>query len=75
MVLSRANKSVRLFRHVVESLAAGAQPDATMIDEVGYLVRTTAVYGSGKFGAADRANWATAPNSPAPSSRKCWLSG
>ena len=61
MVLSRANKSVRLFRHVVESLAAGAQPDATMIDEVGYLVRTTAVYGSGKFGAADRANWATRP--------------
>ena len=61
MVLSRANKSVRLFKHVVDQLAAGAQPDATMIDEVGYLVRTTAVYGSGKFGAADRVNWATRP--------------
>ena len=61
MVLSRANKSVRLFRHVVESLAAGRQPDEAMIDEVGYLVRTTAVYGSGKFGAADRVNWASRP--------------
>ena len=61
MVLSRANKSVRLFRHVVESLAAGRQPDEAMMDEVGYLVRTTAVYGSGKFGAADRVNWAGRP--------------
>ena len=61
MVLSRANKSVRLFRHVVESLAAGRQPDEAMIDKVGYLVRTTAVYGSGKFGAADRVNWASRP--------------
>ena len=61
MVLSRANKSVRLFRHVVESLAAGRQPDEAMMDEVGYLVRTTAVYGSGKFGAADRVHWAGRP--------------
>ena len=61
MVLSRANKSVRLFSHVVESLARGDQPDAGMIDEVGYLVRTTAVYGSGKFGAADRTRWAGRP--------------
>ena len=61
MVLSRANKSVRLFKHVVEALARGDQPDEAMIDDVGYLVRTTAVYGSGKFGAADRANWAERP--------------
>ena len=61
MVLSRANKSVRLFRHVVESLAAGRQPDEAMMDEVGYLLRTTAVYGSGKFGAADRVKWAGRP--------------
>ncbi|ASJ70608.1 hypothetical protein [Granulosicoccus antarcticus] len=52
--LSRANRSVRLWAHVVERLAAGEQPDAEQIDEVGYLIRTTAVYGSGKFGAADR---------------------
>lgn len=52
--LSRANRSVRLWDHVVDSLAAGQQPEQSKIDEVGYLMRTTAVYGSGKFGAADR---------------------
>ena len=52
--LSRANRSVRLWTHVVDRLAAGQQPNAGMIAEVGYLMRTTAVYGSGKFGAADR---------------------
>ncbi len=51
--LSRANRSVRLWDHVVERLAAGRQPDRNMIESVGYLMRTTAVYGSGKFGAAD----------------------
>lgn len=55
LVLSRANKSVRLFAHVTESLRAGRQPDTQMIREVGYLMRTTAVYGNGKFGIADRA--------------------
>ena len=55
LTLSRANRSVRLFEEVVAELAAGRQPDAGRIDEVGYLMRTTAVYGSGKFGAADRA--------------------
>ena len=53
--LSRANRSVRVFNHTVERLAAGAQPDARMLRETGYLMRTTAVYGAGKFGAADRA--------------------
>ena len=53
-VLSRANRSVRLFNHTVERLAEGLQPDAPMVDAVGYLMRTTAVYGSGKFGLADR---------------------
>jgi len=52
--LSRANRSVRLFSHVVDRLAEGHQPDVAEIDAVGYLMRTTAVYGSGKFGAADR---------------------
>ncbi|MEM7303825.1 MAG: hypothetical protein AAF468_22340 [Pseudomonadota bacterium] len=56
--LSRANRSVRLFNHVVEALSRGEQPDQSMIDGVGYLMRTTAVYGSGKFGAADRSKWA-----------------
>jgi len=52
--LGRANRSVRLWAHVVESLAAGRQPEPDRIEAVGYLMRTTAVYGSGKFGAADR---------------------
>jgi hypothetical protein len=52
--LSRANRSVRLFNHTIERLAAGRQPDREDIERVGYLMRTTAVYGSGKFGAADR---------------------
>lgn len=52
--LSRANRSVRLFAHVIERLASGRQPDPTEMATVGYLMRTTAVYGSGKFGAADR---------------------
>lgn len=52
--LSRANRSVRLWQHVIENLAAGKQPDREQLESVGYLVRTTAVYGSGKFGAADR---------------------
>ena len=52
--LSRANRSVRLFDYVVDCLAKGIQPEAQKIESVGYLMRTTAVYGSGKFGAADR---------------------
>ncbi len=52
--LSRANRSVRLWEHVVDRLATGRQPDPKQVYEVGYLMRTTAVYGSGKFGAADR---------------------
>lgn len=54
LVLSRANKSQRLFAHVIEKLRAGEQPDACMVDRIGYLMRTTAVYGNGKFGFADR---------------------
>lgn len=54
LTLSRANRSVRLWKHVVESLANGRQPDTDELRSVGYLMRTTAVYGSGKFGAADR---------------------
>ena len=54
LTLSRANKSVRIFEHVVESLSNGKQPDKEKLSKVGYLYRTTAVYGSGKFGLADR---------------------
>jgi hypothetical protein len=60
-VLSRANRSVRLFDYVRDCLASGVQPNLENIEPVGYLMRTTAVYGSGKFGAADRDLWATRP--------------
>ncbi len=64
--LSRANRSVRLWKHVVDALADGRQPDRDMIDDVGYLMRTTAVYGSGKFGAADREMIAERPEMHVP---------
>ena len=64
--LSRANRSVRLFAHVVERLAEGRQPDSAEVEAVGYLMRTTAVYGSGKFGAADRALIAGRPELAGP---------
>ena len=54
LTLSRANKSVRVFDHVVENLSNGKQPNLDLLEKVGYLYRTTAVYGSGKFGLADR---------------------
>lgn len=54
LCLSRANKSMRLFDAVVNALAGGQQPDMEKMEQVGYLMRTTAVYGSGKFGCADR---------------------
>ena len=64
--LSRANRSVRLFAHVIERLAEGRQPDIAEVEAVGYLMRTTAVYGSGKFGAADRTAIAERPELSAP---------
>jgi hypothetical protein len=54
LVLSRANRSVRLFDQVVAALAKGQQPAAQELVDIGYLMRTTAVYGNGKFGLADR---------------------
>jgi hypothetical protein len=64
--VSRANRSVRLWEHVVSRLASGQQPDAVEIAKVGYLMRTTAVYGSGKLGAADREMVAARPECKSP---------
>ncbi len=64
--VSRANRSVRLWDHVVSRLAAGRQPDRHEVTKVGYLMRTTAVYGSGKLGAADREMIADRPECTAP---------
>lgn len=53
LVLSRANKSTRNFSYFVDCLANGRQPSPDVLAKVGYLLRTTAVYGNGKFGVAD----------------------
>ena len=45
-----------LFQYVIDCLANGRQPDINEINKVGYLLRTTAVYGSGKFGLSDFVN-------------------
>ncbi len=66
LVLSRANRSVRFFEHVVERLASGRQPDEELVESVGYLMRTTAVYGNGKFGIADRKRIADRPETAGP---------
>ena len=66
LVLSRANRSARLFDRVTAGLAAGAPPPPKETNAVGYLMRTTAVYGNGKFGIADRAEYAARPALAAP---------
>ena len=64
--LSRANRSVRLWDYVVDALSQGRQPELEKVEAVGYLMRTTAVYGSGKFGAADREQSAHRPECQGP---------
>ena len=66
LVLARANRSARLFDDVVARLANGSQPDTDALDSVGYLMRTTAVYGNGKFGIADRDRIAGRPELTGP---------
>lgn len=66
LTLSRANRSVRLWSYIIDALAKGTQPDPREIAKVGYLMRTTAVYGSGKFGASDREQIAARPEFTAP---------
>ena len=53
LVISRANRSVRNFSSFVEQLSQGQQPAESLLKTAGYLYRTTAVYGNGKFGIAD----------------------
>ncbi len=53
LVISRANKSERNFEQFVDALVNGHQPDSKLLLDAGYLYRTTAVYGNGKFGIAD----------------------
>lgn len=52
LVWSRANRSTRLFDYIIGQLTNGIQPDPKILAQTGYLIRTTAVYGNGKFGIA-----------------------
>ena len=53
LVISRANKSTRNFDAFVTALSRGQQPSIDDLKSAGYLYRTTAVYGNGKFGIKD----------------------
>lgn len=57
LVWTRANRSVRFFEHVVERLANGLQPDATVIGDDAYIMRSTAFYANGKWGLIDFENY------------------
>ena len=50
LVLTRGNRSVRFFDELVERLANGHQPDPDRVGDAGYIMRSTAFYGNGKFG-------------------------
>ena len=50
LIYARGNRSKRVFDHVVDSLAAGQQPDLTLIAPIGYILRTTAFIGNGALG-------------------------
>jgi len=66
LCLSRANKSVRLFDAIINAQQTGTAFPEDEIRKVGYLMRTTAVYGNGKFGLADRDDYAGRPAMMAP---------
>jgi hypothetical protein len=50
LIWTRANRSSRFFGHVVDSLAAGHQPDVEFCAQGGYLMRSSGYYGNGLNG-------------------------
>ena len=50
LVLTRGNRSVRFFDYLVQCLADGNQPDPDLVADSGYIMRSTAFYGNGKYG-------------------------
>ena len=50
LTITRGNRSVRFFGYLVDSLAAGSQPDPDLVADAGYILRSTAFYGNGKYG-------------------------
>ena len=50
LVLTRGNRSVRFYEYLVDHLASGSQPNPELVGDAGYIMRSTAFYGNGKFG-------------------------
>lgn len=50
LVLTRGNRSVRFFQYLIDCLASGKQPDSGQVADAGYIMRSTAFYGNGKYG-------------------------
>ncbi|HJP16949.1 MAG TPA: hypothetical protein QF762_08280 [Acidimicrobiales bacterium] len=48
--ITRGNRSVRFYEYLVNRLASGFQPEAEKVGDAGYIMRSTAFYGNGKFG-------------------------
>ncbi|MCX7015591.1 MAG: hypothetical protein NTW86_24070, partial [Candidatus Sumerlaeota bacterium] len=63
---SRSPKGIIKIDRTFKGPIQGLQPDAEQILQVGYLMRTTAVYGNGKFGIADRFRIADRPELAGP---------
>lgn len=50
LIWCRSNRSMRVFDQTLEALAAGKQPEISMLSEVCYLMRNTGLDGNGTFG-------------------------
>ncbi|HUN44874.1 MAG TPA: hypothetical protein VMU85_00080 [Stellaceae bacterium] len=50
LIWCRSNRSMRVFDHALESLAAGRQPDLATLGQACYLMRNTGLDGNGTFG-------------------------
>ncbi len=66
LVLTRGNRSVRFFEAIADRLAVGLQPDPEAVADAGYLMRSTAFYGNGKFGMRSFGGYATGHPLSAP---------
>ncbi len=53
LVWTRANRSARHFDYVIDRLARAEQPEIEVVGDSGYLLRSTAFYGNGKWGLVD----------------------
>ncbi|MFI5011998.1 MAG: hypothetical protein ACHQAY_06595 [Hyphomicrobiales bacterium] len=50
LIWARCNRSMRVFEHALEALAAGRQPDIATLARACYLMRNTGLDGNGTFG-------------------------